>query len=482
MPTAILIKIVDEDGNQQSFRFSQSFTIGREESCDVRISSPGVSREHVKIVNEENNWQLTDLNTTNGTYLDGQRIERIKIAESLTVRLGIEGPVITFTPESDDREQNHTGLKDTIKQGEWASKTHYINHYFSENSNTPTGGHTRMIQSAYQHVRKKQKRFYISVISVIVVITVGISIYAVLQYLKIGRQQQLAQEIFYSMKDMELELAQFQRNATVSGDTEALRKIDQYHSRHKNLTKNYDRFLQELHIYDDADISEQDRIIFRVARIFGECELAMPKNFLNEVKKYIKKWQSSDRLEKAVGRARKNDYPKKVTNLMLQYNLPPQFFYLALQESDYIKTRVGPKTRYGYAKGIWQFIPRTAVKYGLRTGPLVELPRYDPRDERFNFNKAAQAAALYISDIYSTEAQASGLLVIASYNWGEHNIRDLIRNLPENPRERNFWQVLKNYRKKIPNETYSYVFYIFSAAVIGENPELFGFNFKNPLS
>jgi hypothetical protein len=32
-----------------------------------------------------------------------------------------------------------------------------------------------------------------------------------------------------------------------------------------------------------------------------------------------------------------------------------------------------------------------------------------------------------------------------------------------------------------PPETYNYVFYIVSAAVIGENPRLFGFNFNNPL-
>jgi hypothetical protein len=73
------------------------------------------------------------------------------------------------------------------------------------------------------------------------------------------------------------------------------------------------------------------------------------------------------------------------------------------------------------------------------------------------------------------------LLVIASYNWGEHNIRDLILELPENPQERNFWNVLAKYRNRVPDETYDYVFYIFSAAVIGENPRLFGFDFDNPL-
>jgi hypothetical protein len=54
--------------------------------------------------------------------------------------------------------------------------------------------------------------------------------------------------------------------------------------------------------------------------------------------------------------------------------------------------------------------------------------------------------------------------------------------MPANPRERNFWQLLAQHRDKIPQETYDYVFYIVSAAVIGENPRLFGFDFDNPLA
>jgi hypothetical protein len=52
--------------------------------------------------------------------------------------------------------------------------------------------------------------------------------------------------------------------------------------------------------------------------------------------------------------------------------------------------------------------------------------------------------------------------------------------MPKNPRDRNFWKLLQKYR--IPKETYDYVFSIVSAAVIGENPRLFGFDFDNPLA
>jgi hypothetical protein len=71
---------------------------------------------------------------------------------------------------------------------------------------------------------------------------------------------------------------------------------------------------------------------------------------------------------------------------------------------------------------------------------------------------------------------------MACYNWGENQVLPLIRSLPANPRDRNFWKLLTRYRDKIPQETYDYVFFIASAAVIGENPRLFGFDFDNPLA
>jgi hypothetical protein len=34
----------------------------------------------------------------------------------------------------------------------------------------------------------------------------------------------------------------------------------------------------------------------------------------------------------------------------------------------------------------------------------------------------------------------------------------------------------------MPEETYGYVYYIFAAAVIGEDPQHFGFRFQSPLA
>ena len=52
--------------------------------------------------------------------------------------------------------------------------------------------------------------------------------------------------------------------------------------------------------------------------------------------------------------------------------------------------------------------------------------------------------------------------------------------MPANPRERNFWKVLAKHRTRA-GRNLRLRFRIVSAAVIGENPRLFGFQFDSPL-
>ena len=281
------------------------------------------------------------------------------------------------------------------------------------------------------------------------------------------------------MKSVEVQLAQTEDAIIASGDASLIAGLDQNRDKLRELETQYDHFLDELGVLG-PEMDEQDRLILRVARIFGECELNMPPEFREEVINYIGKWKRSARLRKAIARANAGNLGAHIYQTMVEQHLPPQFLYVALQESGFKTEAVGPKTRFGIAKGMWQFIPTTARRYGLQTGPLLELPRFDPRDQRHDPELSTVSAAKYLRDIYSKDAQASALLAIASYNWGPYNIRKRIRDMPNNPRERNFWQLLKQH--EIPDETYDYVFFIFSAAVIGENPGYFGFKFENPLT
>lgn len=472
-PPALQVKIERGEAPTKEFVFKAPFRIGRDEECQVCIKDYMVSRVHAEVTYEEGQWWIRDLNSTNGTFIAGERVSRVPITAPAQIVFGVNGPGLLVEvermpvpPPAEDRGP---------------SLTRYIHHYFADSPSEQAGEHTMMVRRAFQKVQKKKSQIYLRIIAGVSVLFLLAAAFAVYKQLQVSKQQALAQNLFYEMKELDVTLSRLEQTIALTGDPQAVAEIQRFRAKRKELENNYDQYIDALGIYG-KDMSEEERLIFRVARLWGECEVNMPEGFVREVKNYIRKWQSTDRLKKALARAQQNGYAPKIAAAMLSYHMPPQFFYLGLQESDFNPNRCGPKTRFGIAKGMWQFIPATARQYGLRTGPLLEVPHADPRDERHNFEKSTDAAAQYLRDIYNTDAQASGLLVMASYNWGENNVKALIRQMPENPRERNFWRLLQGDRVKLPAETYDYVFYIISAAVIGENPKLFGFDFENPLA
>jgi soluble lytic murein transglycosylase-like protein len=475
--------------------FSRPFRIGRAEDCEVSIQNEYASRVHAEVFFDNGKWWVRDLNSSNGLYHDGQRVERVPITRSTVVRLGIEGPEISFEPQlaPEPYRAPTDPLRDYPSRGNPSQgaipKTtgsgtilrQYVEHYFKSSTNAPAGEHTMYVRRAFEKIQTQQKRRYGLALGIIVLLAIGVGTYALYERHQLERQRAVAEDLFYAMKSLDLDIANLETAVAQSGNRQEAQMVRQYSSRRREMQNSYDQYLTSMHVYD-RKMTEQQRIMLRVARIFGECELEMPSDFEAEVSKYIKYWRQSDRLANAIQVAQQKGYVETISQELLDQGLPPQFFYLALQESNFDPYASGPMTRAGIAKGMWQFVPQTAIKYGLRVGPLADLRRPDPGDERDQPKKATKAAARYLKDLYSTDAQASGILVMACYNWGENQVLPLVRSMPLNPRERNFWRLLSHHREQIPRETYDYVFYIVSAAVIGENPRLFGFDFDNPLA
>ena len=63
--------------------------VGRGSEADLRINDPGVSRRHAELrVEEDGSVVVEDLGSTNGTLVDGQRIDRSRLQDGATVRVG----------------------------------------------------------------------------------------------------------------------------------------------------------------------------------------------------------------------------------------------------------------------------------------------------------------------------------------------------------------------------------------------------------
>jgi membrane-bound lytic murein transglycosylase D len=441
----------------------------------VCIQDEYVSRAHAEVSFEAGEWYIRDLQSSNGIFIDQQQVQSTRIAQRVTIRLGIHGPVVTLEVEPPPPAAS------APLTGDETLLARYIDHYFGGMKPGKAGEHTMIVRQAFERVQSRHKWAYRATTAVLCLAVLGVGSYAIYERRASHKQRALAQDLFYGMKSLDLDIANVETALRESNTGAQGDRIDSYQSSRRRMERDYDRLLSTLHVYDPT-LTEKDRLVLRITRVFGECELDMPQDFAAEMNKYIAFWHSSDRLARAVRTANENGYTVRITEELLAQDLPPQFFYLALQESNFDPYVSGPNTRKGIAKGMWQFIPETGAKYGLRIGPLLDLRRPDPGDDRDHWDRETVAAAKYLKDLYRTDAQASGFLVMASYNWGENQVLPLIRSLPANPKERNFWRLLSAYRDKIPRETYDYVFYIASAAVIGENPRLFGFDFDNPLS
>lgn len=58
----------------------ETVVIGRGDWCDVMIPDPGVSRRHAEIRREGDEWVVLDLGSTNGTEINGKRVNRHRLA------------------------------------------------------------------------------------------------------------------------------------------------------------------------------------------------------------------------------------------------------------------------------------------------------------------------------------------------------------------------------------------------------------------
>jgi EAL domain-containing protein (putative c-di-GMP-specific phosphodiesterase class I) len=104
-----------------------SVCLGRSETTDLPVNSTRVSREHAIIERRANGWRIRDLKSTNGTFVNGQRIEesplqdgdKVKVADvEFAFHVKEEAASITVTQvmgEGDDDPAGRDDLADWIR-------------------------------------------------------------------------------------------------------------------------------------------------------------------------------------------------------------------------------------------------------------------------------------------------------------------------------------------------------------------------------
>ncbi len=66
----------------------RSFVIGRSKECDIQLADPNVSRRHAELRQEGSAYWLVDLDSTNGSQVNGRRTTRAKLDTGDVITIG----------------------------------------------------------------------------------------------------------------------------------------------------------------------------------------------------------------------------------------------------------------------------------------------------------------------------------------------------------------------------------------------------------
>lgn len=116
----VVLVMFRADGERRSFSITRDITvIGRREECDFRIPLGEISRKHCRLVKGENGLSIEDLGSSNGTFCNGQRVQKASVRPGDTVQLGSVVFVVQIDgfPADDDLAPMTTGAKSTIAPG-----------------------------------------------------------------------------------------------------------------------------------------------------------------------------------------------------------------------------------------------------------------------------------------------------------------------------------------------------------------------------
>lgn len=151
---------------------------------------------------------------------------------------------------------------------------------------------------------------------------------------------------------------------------------------------------------------------------------------------------------------RANRFFPVMAPILKKNGVPLDMLYLACVESTLDTRALSPAK----AAGLWQFLADTGRQYGLEVNEYV--------DERYNTEKATEAACRYLKNAYKRYGNWES--VAASYNGGMGRISS----------ELSKQGVESAFDLYLVNETNRYNFRIMATKLIMENPAKYGFTLR----
>jgi pSer/pThr/pTyr-binding forkhead associated (FHA) protein len=442
--------------------------IGRAPDNDVVIEgadSAVVSIYHAEISRESGVCRVRDLDSTNGTWVNGERIIEAEIVPPTVLRLGTQGPEFSLLLE----ETAPAALDRTIEMMPGATE-------LCPAAASAVSDHEELLSSAVvrarrirahgmtgqtltimrdvveQALRQSRRRLrllgYSLLAALLTVSSAAIWKIAVLQREKRG--------IDAHIRELE---AQLQKSSQPADTDRLLSELGDYQNEAESLQRSL--------LYRIGGPRDQGDFVTHELRAlmaeFGAEVYSIPPDFIARVNYYIEQYQGPDRplVVRALGEA--GAQLQTMRRILQEEQLPADLAYIPLVESA---LATGPKSAAG-AAGPWQLTKSTAKAYGLLVDGTI--------DERKDLVKSTRATCKYLRDlILDFGAGSSVMLALAAYDSGTPRVKQAVAKTVRDPiKQRNFWYLYRV--RALPLETREYVPKVLAAILIGRNPRHFGF-------
>src|SRR5579871_2559238 len=67
-------------GTDRLLDSGSAYRVGRDPDSDIAVNDPRVSWNHATLAYQDGRWVLEDHGSTNGTFLDGERVRRVVVS------------------------------------------------------------------------------------------------------------------------------------------------------------------------------------------------------------------------------------------------------------------------------------------------------------------------------------------------------------------------------------------------------------------
>jgi membrane-bound lytic murein transglycosylase D len=187
----------------------------------------------------------------------------------------------------------------------------------------------------------------------------------------------------------------------------------------------------------------------------------IPLTMNSHIEKEIKRFTGTERNFFIYSYKRSGKYMPMILKKLREADLPEELAWLPLIESGFKEKALS----HARALGLWQFIPSTGYKFGLKRNLYI--------DERLDPESSTDAAIAYLKELHSIFGDWS--TVLAAYNCGEGRVLRTIKRQKLMYLD-NFWDLYL----QLPYETARYVPRFIATLHIVKNLEKYGFNDIQP--